>query len=360
MSKSFINTLNNTLNKEENQPYSYEYFRVPIKKEDRTRFIYVLYCMHLESHKIVNYSLFTRKPTVKDVLHEFNRNDLKNYALVFVKGSPFIDKTLTDYLDRMNISYIHYSKKDPVAIITIFNLYLKRMLELHLDFNNQIFNENHADECVVFWNEIVTLVTHNLPTQNLIENSYYLESKKLDLFKVKKYDGSNDKEMFLMDPYILVEAKIYIHQRHPLTFLIIYNYATGKLESYYPFKGYTQEKNVIFAINQIQTILNRNTILYLPKGEPFNTESVQRFLEKKNIKMEQISKDIKSDQRMSLILALSRIIQNFIKDSNRHLVPNIKENPQVMSSLFKHWNLHICYIIHYQAIIASYVYKKED
>jgi hypothetical protein len=32
-----------------------------------------------------------------------------------------------------------------------------------------------------------------------------------------------------------------------------------------------------------------------------------------------------------------------------------------MSSLFKHWNLHICYIIHYQAIIASYVYKiKED
>jgi hypothetical protein len=234
------------------------------------------------------------------------------------------------------------------------------MLELHLDFNNQIFNENHAEECVVFWNEIVTLVTHNLPTQNLIENSYYLESKKLDLFKVKKYDGSNDKEMFLMDPYILVEAKIYIHQRHPLTFLIIYNYATGKLESYYPFKGYTQERNVIFAINQIQTILNRNTILYLPKGEPFNTESVQRFLEKKNIKMEQISKDIKSDQRMSLILALSRIIQNFVKDSNRHLVPNIKDNPQVMSSLFKHWNLHICYIIHYQAIIASYVYKKED
>ena len=73
------------------------------------------------------------------------------------------------------------------------------MFELHLDFNDQNFNKNHAEDVWYFGMKLLPC-THNLPTQNLIENSYYLESKKLDLFKVKKYDGSNDKEMFLMVP----------------------------------------------------------------------------------------------------------------------------------------------------------------
>ena len=58
--------------------------------------------------------------------------------------------------------YFYYTKKNVTPFITITNLYIQRMIELHLRFNKNGLKEDYLKDLILFWNKVIVLVTLKL------------------------------------------------------------------------------------------------------------------------------------------------------------------------------------------------------
>jgi hypothetical protein len=357
-------------NVNENQIYYLKLVKVSIKQYRETKFIYFLYLINLNSHKMHSFFLFRNKPDSESILTKLEEMiqtesksdhseslDLPSLSLVIIKESPFMDKDWIPFLDEKRISYYYYPKKDSPEMITIADLYTKRMLELHAYFNNHDVKNEFTHKMIKFWNLAIVPVTYNLINLNLIESSIYLEQNKSKILELELFKNTSIYEEDPLDKYILFNVKLNTGKRIPVTYMGIYEWSTGiiiQAESKY---GYFEEQDVIDIINQIPKVSNR--MLYIQNEGLFSRDSVLRTLIKNKIQFQFISETVKSNSEENLVLGLLFIIQNYLKDSNKHLVKKMynEKVKDPLTSLVTHWNLHKMYIIYYQGKLTSEIYK---
>jgi hypothetical protein len=337
------------INVNDNQIYYLKLVKVNIKQYRETKLIYFLYLMNLNSHKMHSFFLFRNKPDSESILTKLEemiqteyksknsqRLDLSSLSLVILKESPFIDKSWVPFLDENRISYYYYSKKDSPEMITIADLYVKRMLELHTYFNNYEVKDEFTHKIMEFWNLAIVPVTYNLINLNLIESSTFLEQNKSKILELKLFKDTSVYKEDSFNKYILFKVKLNVGKRIPITYIGIYEWSTGIIIQAKSNYGYFEEQDVLDLINKIPKVSNR--MLYIQNEELFNRDSVRRALMKNKIKERFISEIVRSNPEDNLALGLLFIIQNYIKDSNKYLVRKIynEEVKDPLTSLVTH------------------------
>lgn len=242
-------------------------------------------------------------------------------------------------------------------MITIANLYTKRMLELHAYFNNHEVKDEFTHKIMRFWNFAILPVTYNLINLNLIESSIFLEQNKSKILELKLFKDTSIYEEDPFDKYILFSVKLNTEKRIPITYMGIYEWCTGRIIQVESKSGYFEEQDVINIINQIPKAYNR--MLYIQNEVLFSRDSILRTLSKNEIQFQFISETVKSNSEHNLVLGLLFIIQNYLKDSNKHLVKKMynEKVTDPLTSLVTHWNLHKMYIIYYQGKLTSEIYE---
>lgn len=362
MSKQFHDKLNLALDNNMKRRYiAIRYIPIDAKGFSDNKYIYTLYFIDLFNHHILHHVKLTSRPNSDDLITE-SKTILKhepNVRFIAVKGSPFTDKKWTNFLEENHITYDIYLKDDAPEIVTISSAYLKRMLELHIQFNDRI-HMIHVNNLIEFWNNKVVPVTHNLATVNLIENSPYLESRKSALFKLfKKEDESmidQNRKNYL---YILFTIKVYDHKRYPLTFLVLLNFLNKELIHLEFYRGYPQENRILRFLNKITFDFNADCLLFIPNLETFNTENMNEYYNRRNLYVQPLKIDSDTMKNYGPVLVTKQIGENFFKDYMTKILLNKDNRTEMLNNLVQHWNLHVSYILSEQSNLASKIYKDD-
>jgi hypothetical protein len=334
-----------------------------VNYEKRT--VSVLYLFSLSNHFLFKpaYFIGLLKPTnIEELLKDYSKYHegiFENNEFFFVKGSPFTNKSVLNFLDKNKVQYSYVDKKEIPIIVRISTLYMKRMLEINSEKNHSL-QSDYLYNLQEFWNKQTLFVTHNLTTENLIPKTLISEKLKKELFnKFQKSDSfrmEGNKQNYI---YLLVIVKRYLKSKTPETSLVLLNVMNGEIVHMKQCIGYKNDTMVLKFFKSYPFYDDNHNFILLPKGTFELVDDFDEYCTRHNMIYNTYSNlfDTGVDEYM---WAASKIVQNYIRDSSNQLVPMIEPyNKEAKQSFIKHWNKHIVYMFNEQVKLSIQSNKVE-
>lgn len=374
--------------------------------DGRFKFVYCLYYLDLNTHTISYSKFMFNKPNDEEILllvkkllkkhSETLQSNHFQFSIVAFKGSPFFNKKVQDFLEKNQIPFFYYTKKNVPPMVLIANAYMTRMLELHILYNNRI-DPRYVMKLLEFWKKEIIPITYRLSNINLIEDKPFLISRTLSSTQSRletmsketkdqrqdiqsfnsslesRAPGSSDwssspgANSFHENPYIyktnerafmLVSVSAKLNKRTSWNILCFFNLLTLEfLDEIYTNES-IKEKHILHFLKE-KFEKNRINCLFIPEGPQFNSKELFEFYQAMELQVVVVNNNIKFLENR-IYLTMMKIIHNYIKDSlSKGLSPFDGNKPDI--ELMKlHWNHNISKIIKAQVYLASEFYSNDN
>jgi hypothetical protein len=320
---------------------------------------YILFMVELHTHYIIIcYKLLDRKPTVEDANELLNElyKIFPSANLTFVKGSPFTNQSFLNELENKGIKYYHFSRDETPQILSIVTVYLLRMIQINMNFNNNKIHPEYIDELISFWTDRIVSVTEDLADHSLIDHSTF---KKTQLYRVHPNELSRTN--FLEDSskeivHNLSYTKFRDWENHSVSVLSLINFNNKLLENIKDFNGPITEKNIMKFLKESLESHNSIHNLLIPNDLKFTNNHMQEFYAEMGIKtiiLDESNPNYNDAYKKAKVTA--QIANNYFKDYVSK-VSSKEDLKELIRKLEIHWNTRVYSIIHDQVELATKVY----
>lgn len=273
-----------------------------------------------------------------------------------MKGSPFTKFSVINILKKKNVNYYNFSRNEFPDILSISAAYLTRMLQFHILFNSEIYDE-YIKDLIFFWANRVVPITGFLPELNLIDGSVHVKMEVPDLYEQsdQRIDSLNNYSKTNVS--LLWNYKFYNSKKHPVSLLILINLKTHMLDKLSVINGSIQERDLFYFLEELLKNSNENYNFLIPNDNKFNNDLMKNFYEQNNIKtieMDENHPNFMDDFKELRVSA--QIINNYYKDYLTK-VSSQEDSKSLIKSLEIHWNTSVYTIIPDMVKLATKNYK---